>query len=159
MNKVLYIFLSLFMCLPFYEGRAHNDYPFIHINSSNSGLSYDDCRAIFQDSRGFMWFGTYKGLNRYDGKRFTVYDRDDLCGVSDFIHAIAEDGDGNLWIGTDNGLLVYDYEADIFRVFDKISDKGTVIHNKVSYIQKDSRETIWIAVNGQGLFSYDVASE
>ena len=159
MNKVLYIFLSLFMCLPFYEGRAHNDYPFIHINSSNSGLSYDDCRAIFQDSRGFMWFGTYKGLNRYDGKRFTVYDRDDLCGVSDFIHAIAEDGDGNLWIGTDNGLLVYDYEADIFRVFDKISDKGTAIHNKVSYIQKDSRETIWIAVNGQGLFSYDVASE
>ena len=155
MKKVLSIFLTLFMCLPFYEGKAHNDYPFIHINSSNSGLSYDDCRAIFQDSRGFMWFGTYKGLNRYDGKRFTVYDRDDLCGVSDFIHAIAEDGDGNLWIGTDNGLLVYDYEADIFQVFDKQSDKGTVIHNKVSHIQKDSRGTLWIAVNGQGLFSFD----
>ena len=158
MNKVLYIFLSLFMCLPFYEGRAHNDYPFIHINSSNSDLSYDDCRVIFQDSRGFMWFGTYKGLNRYDGKRFTVYDRDDLCGVSDFIHAIAEDGDGNLWIGTDNGLLIYDYVADIFRIFDNVSDKGTVIHNKVNHISKDSKGIIWIAVNGQGLFSYDESS-
>ena len=102
-----------------------------------------------------MWFGTYMGLNRYDGKRFTVYDRDDLCGISDFIHSIAEDGDGNLWIGTDNGLLVYDYEADIFRVFDDVSDKGTVIRNKVTHIQKDARGILWIAVNGQGLFSYD----
>ena len=158
MKKVRYIVLVVLMCLPFYEGKAHNDYPFIHINSSNSDLSYDDCRVIFQDTRGFMWFGTYKGLNRYDGKRFTVYDRNDLCGVSDFIHAVAEDGEGNLWIGTDNGLLVYDYEADIFRVFDQASDKGTTIRNKVNHIQKDNRGILWIAVNGQGLFSYDVTS-
>ena len=105
-----------------------------------------------------MWFGTYKGLNRYDGKRFTVYDRDDLCGVSDFIHAIAEDGTGNLWVGTDNGLLIYDHEADIFRIFDHVSDKGTVIRNKVNYIQTDPRGILWIAVNGQGLFSYDISS-
>ena len=147
MKKVRYIVLVVFMCLPFYEGKAHNDYPFIHINSSNSDLSYDDCRVIFQDTRGFMWFGTYKGLNRYDGKRFTVYDRNDLCGVSDFIHAVAEDGEGNLWIGTDNGLLVYDYEADIFRVFDQASDKGTTIRNKVNHIQKDNRGILWIVAN------------
>ena len=158
MKKVLYIFMWLFMCLPLYEGRAHNDYPFIHINSSNSDLSYDDCRVIFQDSRGFMWFGTYMGLNRYDGKRFTVYDREDLCGISDFIHTITEDCYGNLWIGTDNGLLVYDYESDIFKVFDLVSDKGTIIRNKVNHIQKDARGVLWIAVNGQGLFSFDVTT-
>ena len=158
MKKILYITMSLLMCLPFFEGKAHNDYPFIHINSSNSDLSYDDCRVIFQDSRGFMWFGTYMGLNRYDGKRFTVYDRDDLCGVSDFIHSIAEDAEGNLWIGTDNGLLVYDYAADVFKVFDYISDKGTIIRNKVNHIRVDARGVLWIAVNGQGLFSYNINS-
>ena len=126
MKKVLYILMSLFLCLSFFEGKAHDDYPFIHINSSNSDLSYDDCRVIFQDSRGFMWFGTYMGLNRNDGKRFTVYDREDLCGVSDFIHTISEDNNGNLWIGTDNGLLMYDYQADVFRIFDQSSDQGTM---------------------------------
>ena len=157
MKKVLYILMSLFLCLSFFEGKAHDDYPFIHINSSNSDLSYDDCRVIFQDSRGFMWFGTYMGLNRNDGKRFTVYDREDLCGVSDFIHTISEDNNGNLWIGTDNGLLMYDYQADVFRIFDQSSDQGTIIRNKVNHIQKDAKGVLWIAVNGQGLFSYDIS--
>ena len=147
--------MLLALCLPAFADKAQSEYPFIHINSSNSGLSYDDCRVIFQDSRGFMWFGTYMGLNRYDGMRFTVYDRDDLCGISDFIHTIEEDNTGNLWIGTDGGLLLYDYEADMFRIFDMVSDKGTVIRNKVNHIQKDSRGVIWVAVNGQGLFSYN----
>lgn len=151
--------MSFLLCLPAFAGKTQNDYPFVHINSSNSGLSYDDCRVIYQDSRGFMWFGTYMGLNRYDGQRFVVYDRDDLCGVSDFIHAIAEDNDGNLWIGTDNGLLKYDYKADVFKVFDAVSDKETVIHSKVNYIHKDANGVLWFAVNGQGLFSYDLNSD
>ena len=159
MTKNRNIFILLLLCLFPLSGKAQSDYPFIHINSSNSALSYDDCRVIFQDSRGFMWFGTYMGLNRYDGKRFTVYDRDDLCGISDFIHTIEEDNTGDLWIGTDGGLLFYDYEADVFRVFDRVSDKGTVIRNKVNHIQRDSRGVIWMAVNGQGLFSYNPQTE
>ena len=155
MKKVLFILMSFIVCLPAFAGKAQSDYPFIHINSSNSAMSYDDCRVIFQDSRGFMWFGTYKGLNRYDGQRFIAYNRDDLCGISDFIHSIEEDNDGNLWIGTDNGLLIYDYNADRFRIFDGVSDKGTTIHNKVNYIHKDNKGLLWFAVNGQGLFSYD----
>ena len=101
MTKNRNIFILLLLCLFPLSGKAQSDYPFIHINSSNSALSYDDCRVIFLDSRGFMWFGTYMGLNRYDGKRFTVYDRNDLCGISDFIHTIEEDNTGDLWIGTD----------------------------------------------------------
>ena len=115
-----------------------------------------DCRTIFQDSRGYMWFGTYMGLNRYDGHRFAVYDRDDLCGISDFIHAIEEDDNGDLWIGTDDGLVVYDYDLDTFRCFDMESDAGTVVRNKVNCIRKDASGVIWFAANGQGLFSYDV---
>ena len=66
-------------------------------------MSYDSIRDIFQDSRGYVWIGTYKGLSRYDGKRFKNYDREDFGVTSDFINVIKEDLDGNLWIGTDNG--------------------------------------------------------
>ena len=41
-------------------------YLFSHLNKDESGLSYDSIREIFQDSRGFVWIGTYKGLSRYD---------------------------------------------------------------------------------------------
>ena len=48
-------------------------YEFTHLTKDNNGLSYDGISAIMQDSRGFIWIGTYKGLNRYDGNTFKVY--------------------------------------------------------------------------------------
>ena len=44
----------------------------------NSGLSQNNVLCVLQDSRGFMWFGTRDGLNRYDGYKFTLY-RNDLA--------------------------------------------------------------------------------
>ncbi|HEY8920740.1 MAG TPA: two-component regulator propeller domain-containing protein, partial [Chitinophaga sp.] len=37
------------------------------------GLSNNAVTSIYQDYNGFMWFGTYDGLNRYDGYNFTIY--------------------------------------------------------------------------------------
>src|SRR5512134_1683720 len=48
---------------------------FDHINIEE-GLSQSSVRVIFQDSRGFLWFGTQDGLNRYDGYGFKVYKPD-----------------------------------------------------------------------------------
>lgn len=158
MKKFCLVIALAILSVPVFARKTQDGYHFIHINSSDSGLSYDDCRAILQDSRGFMWFGTYMGLNRYDGHSFTVYGRDELCGKSDFIHAMAEDDNGNLWIGTDDGLLEYDYELDRFKSFDKLSDLGTRVVNKVNCIRKDAFGQIWFSVNGQGLFSYDTKS-
>src|SRR6202008_4417128 len=69
---------------------------FDHI-SIEQGLSQSSVRAILQDSRGFMWFGTEDGLNRYDGYRFTVYRHDPsdpLSLPSDVVWAIDEDAAG-----------------------------------------------------------------
>ena len=58
--------------------------------------------VILQDSRGFMWFGTEDGLNRYDGYTFKIYkpDPDEPNSLSDRWIRLVEDKDGYLWIGT-----------------------------------------------------------
>jgi hypothetical protein len=80
---------------------------FEHV-SIEEGLSESVVNCILQDSKGFMWFGTQDGLNRYDGYTFVIYrpDLDDPNSLSDrWITTLHEDTHGNLWIGTRNGGL------------------------------------------------------
>ena len=83
---------------------------FEHITSEH-GLSENVINCIFQDSKGFMWFGTDDGLNRYDGYNFTIFkpSPDDTTSInSNLIFAITEDHYGNIWIGTTgSGLNCY----------------------------------------------------
>ena len=76
--------------------------------TTEDGLSQNTVTSILQYSRGFMWFGTEDGLNKYDGHTFTVYrhDPDDPHSLrDDSIMTLYEDRDGVLWIGTLTGWL------------------------------------------------------
>ena len=80
---------------------------FNHLTSED-GLSTDRVGTILQDNQGFMWFGTFDGLNRYDGYEFKVYrhnsqDPDSLN--ANLITALLQDRDGYLWVGTSGGGL------------------------------------------------------
>jgi signal transduction histidine kinase/ligand-binding sensor domain-containing protein/DNA-binding NarL/FixJ family response regulator len=90
---------------------------FRHLGIEN-GLSQSQVTSICQDYKGFMWFGTRDGLNRYDGYNFRVYKADtyDTESISDnHITSVFEDFQKNLWIGTmHGGLLVYDRKKDAF---------------------------------------------
>lgn len=96
-------------------------YKFTHLTTMNSGLSYDGVNRIMQDSRGFIWIGTYRGLNRYDGRRFDVFTATDLGLTTDYINCFAEDRDGNIWVGTDNGVSCYNYVLDRFEPLTRAS--------------------------------------
>jgi len=70
--------------------------------STASGLSQSTINKIIQDRRGFLWFATADGLNRYDGHSFVIYrhdpgDSNTLSGSD--ISTIVEDADGNIWAG------------------------------------------------------------
>ena len=68
-----------------------------------NGLSNNAVTSICQDDNGFLWFGTYDGLNKYDGYNFTTYrpvigDSTSLCDHS--INCICTDKEHHVWVGT-----------------------------------------------------------
>ncbi len=76
-----------------------------------AGLSDNRIESILQDSRGFMWFGTNNGLNKYDGYQFTIFKNDPALPTSlsaNRILDIIEDKQGMLWIATNSGLNSFD---------------------------------------------------
>jgi len=86
------------------------------INSTN-GLSNNGVNSIFQDSRGFIWFGTDDGLNRYDGYEYVVFRHDifdTLSIASGQIYDIEEDDLGNMWIATNRGVSKLDIGSNSF---------------------------------------------
>lgn len=85
--------------------------------SIEQGLSQQSVLTILQDRRGFMWFGTQAGLNRYDGYRVTVYrtDPDNPDSLPDnYVVASYEDEQGRLWFGTKGGLTRFDHATGKF---------------------------------------------
>ena len=75
-----------------------------------NGLSNNAVTCIFRDHNGFMWFGTYDGLNRYDGYSFRIFRNiigDSNSLIDNHIYTITGDEDHNLWIGCSKGIGIY----------------------------------------------------
>jgi ligand-binding sensor domain-containing protein/signal transduction histidine kinase len=66
------------------------------------GLAHGSIVSIYQDRKGFLWFGTYEGLSRFDGYGFVNYDRRDGLPHASINH-ITEDRQGRLWVATNGG--------------------------------------------------------
>jgi len=122
---------------------------------NEDGLSHNTVWAISQDRTGYMWFGTFDGLNRYDGYAFKVYKHDPADPgslVNNFILATHTDRKGNLWIATAEGIDRYDPAADNFIHYQP--DLGSRHANYyVNLIYEDAAGRIWIgAQNGLNRF-------
>jgi len=133
--------------------------------SLEEGLSQSIVFSIIQDSKGFMWFGTEDGLNRYDGYRFTIFkpDPEDPNSIShNIITSIFEDHFGVIWIGTNGGgLNRYNQEEESFVTFQNIpNDPNSLSHNNVSTIYEDRLGNLWIGslVGGLNRFNRETES-
>ncbi len=131
--------------------------------SLEEGLSQGTITAIWQDSQGYMWFGTEDGLNKYDGNQFSIYkhDPEDPLTLSDsYISAIYEDQNGDLWIGTRSGLDRFDRAAGIFTHFQHDPDDPSSLGGTwVTAIHEDLRGRFWVGtIAGLDLFDRETNS-
>ena len=107
-----------------------------------------------------MWFGTFNGLNRFDGYRFRVYrpeanNPNSLGGV--YITALFEDRSGGLWIGVDQGLDRFDPVTEIFTHFHSNPADPATLAGAVEHIAQDRDGMLWLATRN-GLDRLDPAS-
>ena len=114
------------------------------------GLSHSSVTCFLEDQQGYMWIGTYEGLNRYDGKEFKKFYHDPLDSMSlpnNSISTIFEDSKGLVWIGTIDGLSCYDRQSGEFY---RINLSSNV--QSIGDVFEDQNDNIWVSSKGEGLY-------
>lgn len=130
-----------------------NTYYFSNL-SLKDGLSQLSVLKIYQDSKGYMWFGTRNGLNKYDGNRMVVYkhlDSDSLSLVDNHITAIVEDRKNCLWVGTSRGLNRLDLKTD--RITPYAGKNFSLLDSGVRSLFIDSNDRLWVGTS-KGLYLF-----
>src|SRR5260221_1740980 len=154
--KYSHFLLFLFITLPLGSFAQPTQWKFQHIGT-DAGLSQSNITCILQDSRGFMWFGTRDGLNKYDGYRFTVFQNvegDQKTISCNYITEIIEDKKGDLFIGTwGGGLNGFNREKNLF-----IHYPGDLAGLFVYSLFLDDNGDLWIATDGKGIYKVDTAT-
>ena len=118
--------------------------------SLTEGLSQSSVLCILQDSKGFMWFGTRDGLNKFDGQKFITYrhNSQDSTSISNsFIRSLIEDDEGNIWVGTMNGLNKYLAKENEFQRFKKDESQNGFSNNEIWAMAATPDGRIWLGTN------------
>ncbi|TAJ12725.1 response regulator [Marinilabiliaceae bacterium JC017] len=127
--------------------------------SIEDGLSNNSISSILQDSWGFIWFGSYYGLNRYNGYEFETFysDTNDSTTLSNsYVTSMLEDKEGDLWIGTKRGLSRFDKDTEMFTQY--LCNEHTndcLQNNHIGDVFSDSRGRIWVGTMGGGLHLFN----
>ena len=140
----------LFLGLLLFSSKlaAQDDYIRFKRITINDGLSLSSVYDIYQDSKGFMWFGTEDGLNKYDGQSITVYgahtDQHNFL-ANKWIEQVYEDKTGVIWLGSRSGLTRYNPRTGFFTAFQHApEDSNSLSNDTITAIEADLRNEIWI---------------
>ncbi|MFH2143342.1 MAG: two-component regulator propeller domain-containing protein [Bacteroidota bacterium] len=163
--KTKYFIFStvLFINCLFVSAQDEDSYLFGKITTENinlkKGLSQNSVFSIFQDHIGYMWFGTWDGLNMYDGYSFTVFTENENGLSNQTINAIYEDIRGTIWVGTDAGLNKYNRKNRTFKSYRPNNFMpSSISSDTITCIFQDSRENYWIGTK-DGLNKFDPDNE
>ena len=150
--KFLYFLIIFFAFLQ--PDASSQPYYFRHYQVEN-GLSNNTVYFIRQDSKGFMWFATKDGLNRFDGAQFKVFrvhtTEDEKHLRTDYIYCILPGKEGALWVGAQRGLYLFD---PLKERLEPVIDSMTNIYD----ITMDREGKMWFISNNT-LCRYDLKTK
>jgi len=154
-GKYIHLFLFLLLGLSLKAEYRTN----FHSISRREGLSNGAVNAIARDAEGYMWFGTWNGLNRYDGSSIVTF----IPGGSPFSlhnHVVRElypTSSGSMWMLTNKGISLYDNLTNRFIAFFTSESEQINYENDITICHSNKYGTL-AAVYGSGVFKYDSIS-
>lgn len=161
--------LSCLFCLTVFINpvKAQLNNSFFRNIGPEDGLSHAKVNCIMQDKRGFLWFGTEDGLNRYDGHYFTMYrsqPNDTTCISGNIITDLYEDKRGIIWIATaDGGITRYNYHLPASKQFKQYKynprHPNGIPQDRVNNITEDQLGNLWLATNNSFLVRFNKRTE
>lgn len=124
--------------------------------TSEQGLSQNSCYSIAQDDLGFMWFGTQDGLNRYDGREFRVFLKQNAGGrllPSNHISSLFfDDREKLLWVGTTKGVCLYNRKGDVMQRVSAVYPFAAMLDTMpVKKVISFGRGEYWVITPRKGL--------
>ncbi|GGB20691.1 hybrid sensor histidine kinase/response regulator transcription factor [Puia dinghuensis] len=128
-----------------------------------NGLSNNAVTQIYQDNKGFMWFGTYDGLNRYDGYKFKIFRNriGDTSSLADNnINRIEGAPDNRIWVGGRKGLSIFNPVTETFKTPRYTIARTRTLQpltDNILYIKTVSNDSILVGTEHLGLFEFDTA--
>lgn len=128
-----------------------------------TGLSQNSVYDIVQDTKGYMWFATQDGLNRWDGYSIDVYkpssDGNNSTLPHNFIRALELDRQGRIWIGTwGGGIAVYEPQTEEFSRFTKAAGHADLPEDTANVfdLKFDRDNNLWILTSAGNLYKLSI---
>jgi len=153
MKKIFFCFFIL-TAISLNLTAQNSNIKFTRINISD-GLSLSSVYSGIQDNKGFLWFGTEDGLNRFDGLKFTIFRpvSGDTNSISHkWIDVIYEDNYNFLWIITNQGINRYNPEKENFRRY--LTNNRSSNNNTLTCIYEGKDSVIWVG-SQKGAYKFD----
>lgn len=152
---VFFLTLNLFININTIQSEAYSNIIFKNITIED-GLAQATVEVIHQDSRGYLWFGTNDGLNRFNGYEFKTYRNEiglENCIVNNYIVSMDEDKDENLWVGTIDGASKINLNTD--EITNYKSSEGLSNNDITDILVTESGEVLLATLDGLNIYDKD----
>ncbi|HEY2942864.1 MAG TPA: two-component regulator propeller domain-containing protein, partial [Vicinamibacteria bacterium] len=116
---------------------------------TDDGLPHNRVQAIVQTPEGYLWLATQEGLARFDGVRFTVFDRHGTAAMNaNDVETLFVSRGGSLWVGVYGGTLLR-YQNGAFTSY---SSREGLPLSTISALAEDAAGDLWIGTDGDGVY-------
>lgn len=151
------LIVMVFTVMVFSNSDAQN-LKFEHYND-NDGLSHNSVRHIVQDEKGFLWLGTFSGLNRFDGYQFKSHLSNSLeknkLYNDDITDLKLDKASNNLWIGTRKGLTCLELDTQKFTTYlSQKSANNSFPDEEIRSVYIDKFKRVWVGTKGAGVYMF-----